>query len=257
VRDALGYRSVSIELGADHPDQDDPGAAAVLRLMAGDRRLGVLVAGGDEHDGDPADPETLAILRLFAASAANRILGSEAHAAAERLADTDALTGLGNRATFVRYAQDALRRATREVAILLCDMDGLKAINDSEGHAAGDARLRLTAGVLAGACADGETAHRLGDDEFAVLVPAGGEARAAQLAAAIDAALRAAGASASTGWAAGRADSTIDEPSTTPTPACTGSSAAGALVAWSNARAGSRSPRRPRRAPRDRAPGHP
>jgi cyclic di-GMP phosphodiesterase Gmr len=170
----------------------------------------VLIAG-DRRDGDPGDPETLAILRLFAASAANRILGTETHAAAERLADTDALTGLGNRATFVRLAEQALLSAGREAAILLCDMDGLKAVNDSEGHAAGDARLQLTAGVLAGACADGETAHRLGGDEFAVLLPAGGEDRARQLAASIDAALRAAGASASIGWAAGRPDGTIDE----------------------------------------------
>ena len=206
VRETLGYRNVAIELGPDH-DAGGDGATIVLPLQAADRRLGVLIAG----DGDLEDPEALGILRLFAASAANRILAVEAHAMAQRLADTDALTGLGNRALFVRLAEEALPRAGREAAVLLCDMDGLKAVNDSEGHAAGDARLRLTADVLAGACAEGESAHRLGGDEFAVLVTAGGGTRAAQLAADIEAALHRAGASASIGWAAARADATVDE----------------------------------------------
>ena len=179
----------------------------MISLHERDRRLGVLVAADAP---DTADPEALAILRLFAASAANRILATETHDAAERLAGTDALTGLGNRGMFVGCVERVLR-AGGEVAILLCDMDGLKALNDAEGHAAGDARLRLTAGVLAGACADGESAHRLGGDEFAVLVPAGGAERAAQLAGEIDAKLRAAGAGASIGWAAGHAQATIDE----------------------------------------------
>ena len=210
VRETLGFRNVSIEIGPHGATTHREGATAVLPLMAGDRCLGVLVAGDGRH-GDADDPEALGLLHLFAASAASRILGTEARDAAEHLADTDALTGLGNRATFVRLADHALRRAGRETAILLCDMDGLKAVNDAEGHAAGDARLQLTAGVLARACADGESAHRLGGDEFAVLVPAGGAAQAARLATDIDAALHAAGASASIGWAAARPDSTVDE----------------------------------------------
>ena len=205
IRETLGYGTVVIQLGKD--DGVWPEAATVIPLHEGDRRLGVLVAADAPYT---SDPEALAILRLFAASAANRILATETDETAERLAGTDALTGLGNRGMFVGCVERALR-AGGEVAILLCDMDGLKALNDAEGHAAGDARLRLTADVLAGACADGESAHRLGGDEFAVLVPAGGAERAAQLAGEIDAALRAAGAGASIGWAAGRAEATIDE----------------------------------------------
>jgi diguanylate cyclase (GGDEF)-like protein len=206
IRATLGCRTVVIRLGQDAGD--GPEAATVIPLHEGDRRLGVLVAA----DGpDTSDPEALAILRLFAASAATRILATEAHEAAERLAGTDALTGLGNRGRFVGCVERALRDAAGDIAILLCDMDGLKALNDAEGHAAGDARLRLTADVLAGACADGESAHRLGGDEFAVLVPAGGAERAAHLAGEIDDTLRAAGAGASIGWAAGRAHATIDE----------------------------------------------
>ena len=206
IRETLGYGTVDIQLGKDEGDW--PQAATVIPLHERDRRLGVLVAADAP---DTSDPEALAILRLFAASAANRILATETHEAAERLAGTDALTGLGNRGMFVGCVERALRAAAGEVAILLCDMDGLKALNDAEGHAAGDARLRLTADVLAGACADGESAHRLGGDEFAVLVPAGGAERAARLAGEIDAALSAAGAGASIGWAAGGAQATIDE----------------------------------------------
>jgi diguanylate cyclase (GGDEF)-like protein len=205
----LVRRGAFVELGGAPGDGDANDMIALLPFGEGGRRLGALVAA-DPQDTDWSDTETLAVLRLFAASAANRILGMEVHAAAERLAAMDALTGLGNRGAFVRETERLLR-AAGEVAILLCDMDGLKALNDREGHAAGDERLRLTARVLAGELTGHERAYRLGGDEFAVVVPSGGAVRADALAGAIDAALRDAGAGASIGWAAAHPHATVDE----------------------------------------------
>jgi diguanylate cyclase (GGDEF)-like protein/PAS domain S-box-containing protein len=85
----------------------------------------------------------------------------------------DSLTGLGNRALFLKRLGEALERSAgtgERVAALFLDMDGLKAANDRLGHAAGDALLQAMAGVLRASVRKSDTAARLGGDEFAVIV---------------------------------------------------------------------------------------
>jgi diguanylate cyclase (GGDEF)-like protein/PAS domain S-box-containing protein len=85
----------------------------------------------------------------------------------------DSLTNLANRALFLDRAGHALRRverATTGVAVLILDLDGFKTVNDSLGHAAGDALLVAAAARLQTALRTTDTAARLGGDEFAVLV---------------------------------------------------------------------------------------
>jgi diguanylate cyclase (GGDEF)-like protein/PAS domain S-box-containing protein len=89
------------------------------------------------------------------------------------LALVDELTGLHNRRSFLHLAAQALKeaaRAQRPVIGVFMDVDGLKMINDTYGHAEGDRALRLVAGALQGACRDSDIVGRLGGDEFAVLL---------------------------------------------------------------------------------------
>jgi diguanylate cyclase (GGDEF)-like protein/PAS domain S-box-containing protein len=86
---------------------------------------------------------------------------------------SDALTGLANRALFrnrVEHAVAERRGVAGQVAVLFCDLDGFKAVNDSQGHAAGDSVLGIVAERLRGCVRPGDTVARLGGDEFAILV---------------------------------------------------------------------------------------
>jgi len=93
----------------------------------------------------------------------------------ERLAYTDYLTGLPNRARLMAALTDARARAVQGVpaSFLLLDLDGFKLVNDVAGHEAGDDLLVQVASRLRAAVRDGDLVARLGGDEFAVLVPGG------------------------------------------------------------------------------------
>jgi diguanylate cyclase len=85
----------------------------------------------------------------------------------------DALTGLGNRSLYgtrVQQAIEASRTTPSRVAVLCIDLDDFKTINDSLGHAAGDAMLREIGTRLRSVVRRADSVARLGGDEFAVLV---------------------------------------------------------------------------------------
>jgi diguanylate cyclase (GGDEF)-like protein len=111
--------------------------------------------------------------------AANTELQS-ANAELARLAFTDALTGLPNRALFEDRLQHAAARLARDgagksgnaqrLAVLFINLDGFKPVNDSLGHQAGDALLREVAQRLRTAAGEGDTLARVGGDEFVLLI---------------------------------------------------------------------------------------
>lgn len=81
-------------------------------------------------------------------------------------ASYDALTGLLNRAEFYR---DLARRGSAVTAVISVDMNGLKTINDTEGHDAGDLAIKTVAEVLALAKRQSASVYRMGGDEFVIL----------------------------------------------------------------------------------------
>ncbi len=93
--------------------------------------------------------------------------------ALEHMAHHDPLTGLANRALLEDRLSQALARARRHqarIGVLLLDLDEFKAINDTHGHAHGDAMLRATAERLRAVVRDSDTVARLGGDEFVILI---------------------------------------------------------------------------------------
>ncbi len=94
--------------------------------------------------------------------------------AALRLSTIDALTGLANRAYVLAAVEREIDRATRYrhgFCILMADLDGLKEVNDTLGHQAGDRALASVAAVIRASVRRIDTAARLGGDEFVVLLP--------------------------------------------------------------------------------------
>lgn len=103
----------------------------------------------------------------------------------ERLSREDALTGLSNRRSWDETLGREFERARRtdgELAVLLCDLDHLKEINDRFGHGVGDRVLQMVADVLRERVRVGDLTARLGGDEFGVICPDTGLTAAAALA---------------------------------------------------------------------------
>lgn len=140
----------------------DDGGYAVGSVCVADRRPRQL------------DEAAVEALRILARQAAAHLALRRRNAELQRMAVTDALTGLPNRTLlFDRHAQ-AMRRRTRTgaaVAVMFCDADGFKAINDGLGHDVGDAVLRAVAERLSSAARAGDTVARLAGDEFVVVCP--------------------------------------------------------------------------------------
>jgi diguanylate cyclase (GGDEF)-like protein/PAS domain S-box-containing protein len=104
----------------------------------------------------------------------------------QRLATTDALTGVSNRRHFLQQAEAELERFRRSgvvAALLMIDLDHFKKINDGFGHAAGDAVLKHFSELIKHNLRHTDSFGRLGGEEFAVLLPSSRLAGAMELAA--------------------------------------------------------------------------
>jgi diguanylate cyclase (GGDEF)-like protein len=132
---------------------------------------------------DPADrllptAEMLRALRAFANHAMSALESARQLELMRHLAEHDPLTGLRNRRGLQEHIDAEIARVGR-VAVVVCDLDNFKRVNDALGYVQGDEALRRFAGVLAEA---GGLAARLGGEEFALVLPGCGEDEAMAIA---------------------------------------------------------------------------
>ncbi|MDH3241811.1 MAG: GGDEF domain-containing protein [Alphaproteobacteria bacterium] len=103
----------------------------------------------------------------------------------EKLADEDALVPISNRRSFVRELSRMLAYSQRyggEISVLYFDINDMKSINDSHGHAAGDAAIAHVADLLAANIRESDVVGRLGGDEFGIILANAPEEEAIQIA---------------------------------------------------------------------------
>jgi diguanylate cyclase (GGDEF)-like protein/putative nucleotidyltransferase with HDIG domain len=123
---------------------------------------------------DAFTPDDLRILLAVASKVALSVENALKYQQAQSSATTDFLTGLPNaRSLFVHLAQEVTRcrRMKTSLAVMVCDIDGLKKINDSFGHLEGDKLLREFSMRLKEACRGYDYVARMGGDEFVVTAP--------------------------------------------------------------------------------------
>jgi diguanylate cyclase (GGDEF)-like protein len=156
--------------------RDLGGASALAVPLIAERRVwGALVAVRDD-DEYPFGEDDLAFAQAFAGIVSAGLAQVEHLAGVERMAYSDALTGLGNRRLVEETIEEALsenRADGRPVTVVMADVNRLKQANDAHGHEAGDQALLAVAEALSVATGKvpGAVAGRIGGDEFCAVLP--------------------------------------------------------------------------------------
>lgn len=114
------------------------------------------------------------LLRILSEQASIAIMNARLHEAVAMQALSDTLTGLPNRRALDRRLESEVGRANRygrNFGLLMMDLDGFKAVNDTWGHAVGDQVLHDVARFLAASCRSSDFLARYGGDELTMIVP--------------------------------------------------------------------------------------
>ena len=147
------------------------GSVKVFPLMVRGEAVGTLVLG-DESPMQELTADEIFMIQIAAAHGATTVANAQMYAHMERMATTDALTGLINRRRLMELADESLARADRfgrKVSLLLIDADHFKRVNDTYGHAVGDVVLRQIAQLLRREARRVDVVSRLGGEEFVLL----------------------------------------------------------------------------------------
>jgi two-component system, cell cycle response regulator len=146
----------------------------VAPLFAEGNPLGVLAVEYAPGEGPRIERRVVDMVQQFCAHAALALRNAWLLQQVQKMADTDALTGISNRRTFETYLEREVSRAGRngeQVTLVMFDIDHFKSINDTHGHQTGDEVLKKVAATLANGCRDFDVPARYGGEEFAIVLP--------------------------------------------------------------------------------------
>ncbi len=164
-------REVSAPIYTRKVKVDDAKSLLVLPLLSADEAIGTLTLVARAEKRFSSDVREM--LAVIANQVAIALQNGFLYKKMETMATTDGLTGLTNHRTFQTRFEDLLQRAQRhghKVALLLCDVDHFKKVNDNYGHPIGDEVLRRVAKVLQEVPRKIDIPCRYGGEEFAVLL---------------------------------------------------------------------------------------
>jgi diguanylate cyclase (GGDEF)-like protein len=178
---ALGVRlrgriKTYVHDGSSGAGESDTRPAAAVPVIYHDRTMGALMVTSDDPQRLWQDNEVM-LLRTVADQVAVAVNHARLFQQMQHQALTDGLTGCFNRRFFEIQLERDLHLATRmrqPVSLILLDIDHFKHVNDSHGHDAGDAALRILAGALREELRGVDTAARYGGEEFAIILPQAG-----------------------------------------------------------------------------------
>ena len=164
----------AVETGFDHaaPNGSEPRSALVVPLEGLTGIVGVLALYQAAPDAFTSDH--LRVLQVITSRVALFIENALKYREAESSATIDFLTGMANARALSMHLEQELARARREgsaAAVIVCDLDGFKQINDRYGHLAGDKVLKHFAASMTQVCREYDYAARMGGDEFVIIAP--------------------------------------------------------------------------------------
>src|SRR5688572_9120658 len=166
VDPALDFEFSNVEL------KDEYLAMASIPLMADEKLVGAISLYSAEMPS--YQDEHLRLLETISHIAADAICKSLEHAVTENHALTDPMTGLPNSRSLQLHFEKEMKRASRSEGsfqVLVLDLDGFKAVNDTHGHKAGDRMLQEISAVIKDQLREYDFLARYGGDEFVAIVP--------------------------------------------------------------------------------------
>ncbi len=164
----------AVEAGFVHDPNNagEPRSALAVPLEGVSGLVGVLALYQAKADAFTSDH--LRVLQVITAKVALFIDNALKYREAESSATIDYLTGMANARALSMYLEQELARSKREqtaMAVMVCDLNGFKEINDRYGHLAGDKVLKIFANLMRETCRDSDYMARMGGDEFVIIAP--------------------------------------------------------------------------------------
>ncbi|MGB7546785.1 MAG: HD domain-containing phosphohydrolase [Terracidiphilus sp.] len=167
-----GNPAVETGIGTNPKNTMELRSGLVVPLEGVNGLVGVLALYQAEADAFTSDH--LRVLQVITSKVAHFIENALKYRQAESSATNDFLTGLPNARALSIQLEQELARCKREhstVAVIVCDLNGFKRVNDCYGHLAGDKVLKLFSTYVRAACREYDYAARMGGDEFVILAP--------------------------------------------------------------------------------------